>query len=205
MTWKSAVEALRDQFEILSREPISERTKKIRRNLVATSIIAILVEKANVRPTKIPALGIDDIPPDVVPILVACATWYFLIAFVLHSTKEFFSSAHNVWFSNVISALSRDGANEYDAITEELNELDKRLEQGIADDGDRERFKDIKRQVESLRNVKQALDRPQSLRAAIGLHITSQAYEHFGAGILGFYAAAITGPTLFVWMRSLFA
>ena len=204
MHGKSTIESLRDQFEIMSREPISEGTKRVRRNLVASSIIAILIEMANVRPTKIAALGIEEIPPEIVPILVSFITWYFLIAFFLHGTKDFLFTSQRLWFSQVGAGFSNEESPENDPLDAKLMELEYRVEKGIIDERDLKLIQDIRRRWEANKTVAQALARPTVLAPAAGFHVVSQGFDHFGAAILGLFAAAVTAPTVWHWISSFF-
>ena len=202
MNGKGTIESLRDRFEIMSREPISEGTKRIRRNLVASSIIAILIETANVRPTKIVALGIDEIPPEIIPILVGCITWYFFIAFFLHGTKDFLFTYQKLWFSQVGSAFPHKKLPEDNPLEAELTELECRLAKGIVDERDRKLIQDIRQRLEANKTVAQALARPTSLWLAAGFHVVSQGFDHFGAAMLGLFAVVVTAPTVWHWISS---
>ncbi len=73
---------------LLFDDPYSETTKKNRRNLLAVSVSAILIEKLHIYPTSFPALGISNFPvgtEKAIPVILAIAVLLFHFAFLTHA------------------------------------------------------------------------------------------------------------------------
>jgi len=79
-------------FTDLLSDPLSEITRKERRNLLFATIAGIAIAAMNMVPTKLSALGIDFSPPAQYSflLLVAVVVVYFLLAFVTYGLADFF-------------------------------------------------------------------------------------------------------------------
>ncbi len=73
-------------------DPLSEITRKERRNLLIASTVGLLVAKAGMVPAKFEAFGIELSVPDqkVFVILMLLTVLYFLAAFVIYGISDFF-------------------------------------------------------------------------------------------------------------------
>ena len=76
--------------EIRTRDPLSELTRKERRNLLAISAAAIVVVKTGLVPTKLSGLGIDVsmIERSAFLKILAGSVVYFLLAFVIYAVSD---------------------------------------------------------------------------------------------------------------------
>ena len=72
-------------------DPLSEIARKERRNLLIASTVGLLMSKAALVPTRLPALGIEFSAPDQRTIVgfAAFTVLYFLGAFVLYGLSDF--------------------------------------------------------------------------------------------------------------------
>ena len=72
------------------RDPLSEVTRKERRNLLAVSVIGIVIDKIGLVPTKITALGIEFSQSDKSGLLAVLAViiFYFLLAFLIYCISD---------------------------------------------------------------------------------------------------------------------
>ena len=72
-------------------DPLSEITRRERRNLLMASAVGLLVSKAALVPTQLSALGIEFSAPDqrIFVVLVALTVFYFFGAFVLYGLSDF--------------------------------------------------------------------------------------------------------------------
>lgn len=79
-------------FKDLLGDPLSEVTRKERRNLLIASFTGIAIATMGMVPTKLSALGIDFSPPaqNLFPLLVAIVVAYFLFAFATYGLADFF-------------------------------------------------------------------------------------------------------------------
>ena len=73
-------------------DPLSEVTRKERRNLLAASTVGILVAKAGLVPTQLSTLGIQFTPPaqQTFVALLASVVIYFILAFAFYGVADFF-------------------------------------------------------------------------------------------------------------------
>jgi hypothetical protein len=87
--------------EIRLRDPLSETTRTERRNLLAISVIGLIIVKTGLVPSKISALGIDFSFTDQVLLFRALSaiTGYFLLAFVIYAASDL-----GAWTHAIISA-----------------------------------------------------------------------------------------------------
>ena len=109
-------------------DPLSDITRKERRNLLLTSTIGILVVKMGLIPTHIAALGIELTVPnqEVFPKLVGFIVTYFLFAFVNCGLSDFFiwrKKLQDYLVSANVSAITRTEQDEF---------FDDEAHQGIA-------------------------------------------------------------------------
>ncbi len=72
-------------------DPLSEITRKERRNLLIAATVGVLVSKAGLIPSKISTFGIELSSPaqDTYIILVALTIFYFINAFVAYGISDF--------------------------------------------------------------------------------------------------------------------
>ena len=73
-------------------DPLSEVTRKERRNLLAASTTGALVATTGLVPTQFSALGIQFTPPaqQAFVVLLASVVSYFILAFVVYGVADFF-------------------------------------------------------------------------------------------------------------------
>jgi hypothetical protein len=73
-------------------DPLSPLARAERRNLLIASTIGLLVHYAGLVPTQISALGVEISPPEqsAVGFVIAAAICYFLAAFIIYATVDFF-------------------------------------------------------------------------------------------------------------------
>ncbi len=76
--------------EILLEDPLSEVTRKERRNLLAAAAIALSMAKIGLVPTKITALGIEFSPAERSRLffVLAAIVGYFLTTFIVYATSD---------------------------------------------------------------------------------------------------------------------
>ncbi|SRR5216684_1840329 len=76
-----------DIKEIYLTDPLTEHSRKLKRNLLAASVTSIVVVKLGLVPTKIENLGIDfaQTQQDAVVMLLALITAYYLLVFYLNA------------------------------------------------------------------------------------------------------------------------
>lgn len=77
--------------EISLQDPLSQVTRGERKALLSVSIIAIMIVKAGIVPTKISALGVEFSPTNQKAFLfiIALTIAYFLVAFIIHASADF--------------------------------------------------------------------------------------------------------------------
>ena len=100
------------------KDPLSDITRKERRNLLLTSIFGILVIKMGLIPTHISALGIELTAPNqqVFPKLVGYIVIYFLIAFFICGLSDFFiwrKKLQDYLVSSNVEAMYRTQDDDY--------------------------------------------------------------------------------------------
>lgn len=103
--------------EIRTQDPLSEITRKERRNLLLVSSIGILMIKAEIVPTKISALGVELSLSNQSAFLyfIALLVIYFSIAFVLYAISDFVAwriQFHKTILSILTERTEEDVANE---------------------------------------------------------------------------------------------
>lgn len=72
-------------------DPLSRSTRAARRNLVATSCAAIVVGWFNLPVTAISALGINNIPRHVTPVLFCLSILYFAASFLIYARDDYYN------------------------------------------------------------------------------------------------------------------
>lgn len=79
-------------FSELLGNPLSEITRKERRNLLFASTAGIAIAKMEIVPTKLSMLGVDFLPPaqSAFLVLVAVVVAYFIFAFIIYGIADFF-------------------------------------------------------------------------------------------------------------------
>lgn len=72
-------------------DPLSDITRKERRNLLIASTIGVLVSKAGLIPSKLSTFGIEFSPPaqDTFVMIVAFTVLYFIGAFMIYGISDF--------------------------------------------------------------------------------------------------------------------
>lgn len=79
--------------QVLVSDALNETTRKERRNLLATSLIGIIMVKTRFLPSKISALGLEFTSADqsTIILIMAIITTYFIIAFIIYSISDILS------------------------------------------------------------------------------------------------------------------
>ena len=77
--------------EVILQDPLNEATRKERRSLLGISVLAIILVKAGIIPTKLTALGVEFGKADQQSLLwvLNLITLYFLIAFLIYAVSDF--------------------------------------------------------------------------------------------------------------------
>lgn len=72
------------------RDPFNETTRKVRRNLMGSCAIGLVIIKAGLIPTKVSALGIEFTQTDQTALLriMALVVLYFLVSFAVYAWSE---------------------------------------------------------------------------------------------------------------------
>lgn len=89
--------------QVLLKDPLSEETRKERRNLLGVSTLGIVMVKSGLIPSKISALGIEFSQADQTVLLYALAviTIYFLLAFIFYALSDFMNYRVETYISGV--------------------------------------------------------------------------------------------------------
>jgi hypothetical protein len=92
--------------QLLLTNPLTEETRKERRNLLAVSALGIVMMKTGLIPAKISALGIEFSHTDQTSLLriVAAITGYFLTAFIVYALSDF-------WIYRIVTYLAQSTSN----------------------------------------------------------------------------------------------
>ncbi|KPZ60350.1 hypothetical protein [Pseudoalteromonas sp. P1-7a] len=79
-----------NHFSERLREPLNETTRKVRRNLMAASVIGVVITKVGLVPTKISAFGVEFTSSNqqALMLLLAAAIAYFAISFLVYVYSE---------------------------------------------------------------------------------------------------------------------
>jgi hypothetical protein len=79
-----------NHFSDRLREPLNETTRKVRRNLMAASVIGVVFTKVGLVPTKISAFGVEfsSSNQSALMLLLASAIGYFAISFAVYVYSE---------------------------------------------------------------------------------------------------------------------
>jgi hypothetical protein len=79
-----------NHFSERLREPLNETTRKVRRNLMAASVIGVVLTKVGLIPTKVSAFGVEfsSSNQNALMLLLASAIGYFAISFVVYVYSE---------------------------------------------------------------------------------------------------------------------
>jgi len=77
--------------EALLQDPLTEVTRRERRNLLAISVLAMVIVHAGIIPTRLSALGVEFGRADQrrLLLILSLAVLYFLVAFVLYAFSDF--------------------------------------------------------------------------------------------------------------------
>ena len=80
-----------DQYPILTRDPLSEVTRRERKALLGLSLLAVVVMKANLIPSELSAFGlkIDNIRSEWLIISLMALIGYFWIVFIVYAFSDF--------------------------------------------------------------------------------------------------------------------
>lgn len=72
-------------------DPLSDISRRERRNLLFTSVTGILIAKTGLVPNRISALGVEFSAPaqDALVVLMAAVVLYFVFAFVIYGASDF--------------------------------------------------------------------------------------------------------------------
>ncbi|WP_155522576.1 hypothetical protein [Salinivibrio sp. HTSP] len=79
-----------NHFSERLREPLNETTRKVRRNLMAASVVGIVLTKVGLVPTKISAFGVEfsSSNQQALMLLLASAICYFMVSFIVYVYSE---------------------------------------------------------------------------------------------------------------------
>jgi hypothetical protein len=79
-----------NHFSDRLREPLNETTRKVRRNLMAASVVGIILTKVGLIPTKVSAFGVEfsSANQEALMLLLASAIAYFTINFIVYVYSE---------------------------------------------------------------------------------------------------------------------
>lgn len=79
-----------NHFSDRLREPLNETTRKVRRNLMASSVLGVVFTKVGLVPTKLSAFGVEfsSSNQEALMLLLACAIAYFFISFSVYVYSE---------------------------------------------------------------------------------------------------------------------
>lgn len=123
-----------DRRPILTKDPLSEATRRERKALLGLSLLAIVIMKANLIPSELSAFGltIDNVRREWLIISVAALVGYFLIAFMAYAFSDFLGWRMSFWETVRERAIERaklereiaEGADE-DEPSEVLDECDR--------------------------------------------------------------------------------
>jgi hypothetical protein len=99
-------------IELLLRDPLDEVTRRERTHLLLSSLVAVVVSKAGILPTKIESLGIEFTSSNrhAIIVLLGVVVGYFLLAFIVYG---FF----DIYF--VFSSRREANAEELSKLVEE--------------------------------------------------------------------------------------
>ena len=97
--------------ELLLDDPLKEVTRKERKMLLAVSVLAIVLVKTGLVPTKISALGVEfnETHQQALLLIVSLVDIYFLSAFVIYASTDFF-----VWRKAIVKASRDEIRQHYD-------------------------------------------------------------------------------------------
>jgi hypothetical protein len=81
---------LNDLIVELTRDPLSETTRKERKGLLGVSVLAVIIGRLGIIPEKISALGVNFSIADKGDFLhiLAAIVFYFLVAFILYAWSD---------------------------------------------------------------------------------------------------------------------
>jgi hypothetical protein len=76
--------------DILLGDPLSEITRKERRNLLVTSVVGIAIAKADLVPSKITAIGVEfsQTNQKALMVVIGCILLYFFLAFIFYAWSD---------------------------------------------------------------------------------------------------------------------
>jgi hypothetical protein len=96
---------------LLLKDALTDETRKERRNLLAASIVAIIIAWLNIVPEKISALGIDLKAPQQVKflLLTAVVVAYFLVMFFFYAMADRKVERHPI-IQRARDAISQEGS-----------------------------------------------------------------------------------------------
>ena len=79
-----------NHFSERLREPLNETTRKVRRNLMAASVVGVVLTKVGLIPTKVSAFGVEfsSSNQNALMFLLASAIGYFALSFVVYVYSE---------------------------------------------------------------------------------------------------------------------
>jgi hypothetical protein len=115
-------------LELLLRDPLAEVTRRERTHLLLSSLVAVVVSKAGILPTKIESLGIEFTSSNrhAIIVLIGVVVGYFLLAFIIYGFLDIyfvFSSAKEA----DVDELSKQVQLERDRESPEDNLSEKEL------------------------------------------------------------------------------
>lgn len=111
-------------------DPLSDVTRKERRNLLLASVTGLLVETTGLVPTHISALGIEFSPPaqSAFVVLVTLTVVYFIGAFVIYGASDFFVWRKRYYdYLVAVEVESRNWSEEDQRHYDELHEDIRRI------------------------------------------------------------------------------
>ena len=107
-----------NHFSERLREPLNETTRKVRRNLMAASVIGVVITKVGLVPSKISAFGVDfsSSNQQALMTLLAAAIIYFIINFLVYVYSEL-TAWQIVFASKQIEVLKEEAERKRISLT----------------------------------------------------------------------------------------
>lgn len=99
----------------LHRDPLSEGTRKERRNLIISCVLGFLVSQAGLVPTRAELLGIEfsSVSPRAFLVIIGAIIGYFLVAFLIYGLSDFFAWRKRYYnYTAQVDAIDRNWTEE---------------------------------------------------------------------------------------------
>ena len=119
--------------QVILKDPLSEETRKERRNLLAVSALGIVMVKSGLIPSKISALGIEFSQADQNVLLYALAiiTIYFLLAFIFYALSDFMNYRIATYVSGVKYQINK--IEQLDKVIASYKDQTKKLQESSSE------------------------------------------------------------------------